>query len=283
MIKRILMKSFASVLFLTALSANADSYTISFDEDGLRAPTGANQCTGSCSKKYKYNKGQIIDEEFTSTGHIGSLGGVDVTFWAQTSWDNWGSSDVSGDPNAFDNANSDLFLTLFNTDATWATQDEDLKVGQGNVAIIHERNDQCKLKWNNGKGLCKDPDDRYSGDNPHGGFIFVEFSEAVSLKSIDLADMEDGANQRGSFSFYGSAGNMIDGVEMMTVTGNKGYVTQNFSLSETISYLVIRMQGSGGFKNLSFEKSNVAQVPEPATVALFGLALLLIYRQRATS
>ena len=112
----------------------------------------------------------------------------------------------------------------------------------------------------------------------HACFVFIDFSEPVSLKSIGLADIEDGANQRGSFSFYGSAGNMIDGVEMMTVTGNGGYTTQNFSLSETISYLVIRMQGSGGFKNLSFD--TVAKVPEPSTIVLFGLAMLFIYRQK---
>ncbi|QOL25304.1 PEP-CTERM sorting domain-containing protein [Thalassotalea sp. LPB0316] len=276
------MKSFASMLFLAAFSANSDSYTISFDESGLRAPTDGNNCA-TCQWKYSKNKGQIIDEEFTSSGHIGALGGVDVTFWAQTDWSHWGSSNVSSDPNAFNNANSDLFLTLFNTDATWATQDEDLKVDQGNVAIIHERNEQCNLAWNGGKGLCKDPDDRYSGNNPHGGFIFVEFSEAVSLKSIDLADMEDGANQRGSFSFYGSAGNMIDSVEMMTVTGNRGYAKHDFSLSDTISYLVIRMQGSGGFKNLSFNTASATQVPEPSTMVLFALALLLIYRQKASA
>ncbi|GLX82663.1 PEP-CTERM sorting domain-containing protein [Thalassotalea eurytherma] len=271
------MKSFASMLFLAALGANADSYTISFDENGLRSPTDGNNCA-TCKWKYSKNKGQIIDEEFTSTGHIGSLGDVDVTFWAQSSWAHWGSSDVSADANAFNKTNSDLFLTLFNTDATWVTQDEDLKVDQGNVAVIHERNGQCNLNWNGGKGLCKDPDDRYSGSDPHGGFVFIDFSEPVSLKSIGLADIEDGANQRGSFSFYGSAGNMIDDVEMMTVTGNGGYTTQNFSLSETISYLVIRMQGSGGFKNLSFD--TVAKVPEPSTIVLFGLAMLFIYRQK---
>lgn len=290
MIKRILVKSLSSMLFLTALGANAGSYNISFDENGLRSPAY------KANKDKVVNKGTIIDNEFSDDraqwyvdrNKNELVKGVSVDFWVQSQWNG----------TDFDSANADLFLTLFNSNPNnnWNTQDPDLEVGQGNLAIINEHGDCDAGKWG-GRGYCGDPDDRYDNGQPYefnndsfesgtpnGGFVFVHFGQPVNLLSIDLADMESGPNQQGSFAFYNSTGNMLGNTELMTHTGNKGYATHNFSIADSISYLVIRMQGSGGFKNLAFNTPpSKVTVPEPSTAVLFLIAMAFIYRQRVSA
>lgn len=301
MLKRTLVKVFAPLVLLTATYANADDFTITFDEPGL----DSNSCWGA-SCPGKTNLSDIVDREYQS-GAFGSKGdfhygddtqGLDVRFWAQTSEEGNQKKSVdfdSGRPAHVRNANA--WLTLFNSDLDSSNIknggiDSDLLVDKGNVAIIHERNTDCH-KVNGTKNKCENPDDRYdthfSGGNnsspanptglPNGGFVFVQFSKPVSLHSIDLADIEGSNNQRGSFRFYNGNTTVLNASQTwtpMNVTGNGGYGTQQFNLSDSITTLVIRMQGSGGFKNIAFS----ANVPEPSTLAIFALALFGLVWQR---
>ena len=256
MIIRSLLNGLGIAFIFLCVSAAADTYTITFDETGLHSPTASE------------NWGTIIDNEYGSDNLI-NYGGIDVTFWAQTSQSNFSNS------NNFSSNNANLFLTLFNSDATFSTEDPDLIVGQGNLAVIHERNHECSLANNR----CNDPDDRYRSGSPHGGFVFINFSQAVNLHSIGLADIESGSNQRGKIRFYNSAGATVQNAgsnwTMMDVTGNKGYTTQEFNFASNITYMVLRMQGSGGFKNLTFSSTNV--VPEPSSFLIFLMSLALLY------
>lgn len=252
--KKLLLAGLCSAAMLGASPALATSYTISFDEPQVHGPTQSE------------NWGTIIDNEYGSDNLI-NFGDVDVTFWAdrQMEWD----------------ANqADLFLTLFNSNATFPTEDPDLLVGQGNLGIIHERNGECNL----GTNRCTDPDDRYDGSSePHGGFIFVEFDKSVNLHSLDLADTEGSPDQQGEIAFFTSAGNMLGDWHSMGVTGNGGFMTQNFTLGQQITHMVIRMQGTGGFKNIAFSSRSQGgtQVSEPESIALMLFGLVAIYRLRA--
>lgn len=307
MLKRTLVKVFAPLVLLTATYANADDFTITFDEPGL----DSNSCWGAACPG-RTNLSDIVDKEYQKGGfgdkaahknrgfYFGNDNeGVDVRFWAQTSEQGNQSKTVD-----FDNGkrpvhvkNANAWLTLFNSDLESSAIknggiDDDLLVGKGNIAIIHERNNECSAA-NGTNNKCENPDDRFdshfSGGNssspvnptglPSGGFVFVQFSKPVSLHSIDLADIEGSNQQRGSFRFYNGNTTVLNASQTwtpMNVTGNKGYTTQQFSLADSITTLVIRMQGSGGFKNIAFS----ADVPEPSTLAIFALALFGLAWQR---
>lgn len=261
-----------TVFSTSTLIANAADFTIDFA--GLKSPGCGSQENYDAGKNC--SKSRVIDDEYTSSGSKGSLGGIDVTFWVQHTDQ---GNDFS-DANSFSNANKDGFLTLFNSNIQWDTNDNDLKVGQGNLAIINET--ACGTK-------CVKPDDRYIGSNstdasnptgtPNGGFVFIQFSQAVNLHSIGLADMENSANQKGSFRFYNSAGVTVQNAgnnwTAMNGAGGNTYTEQSFSFANAITTMVIRMQGSGGFTNLAFSK-----VPEPTTIALFGFGLLALAFKR---
>jgi len=262
---KVVLKVFSTLLLISAASfANAGEYTITFDEAGLHTQTVTE------------NYGTVLDDEYAASG-IDTVAGVDVTFWAQSSWTE--GDDVSS-------SNADLFLTLFNSDlATGETEDDDLLVDQGNIAIIHERNGECSVVSNQ----CTDPDDKHEDpiNGVHGGFIFIEFSEPVSVHSIGFADIESGTNQLGQFAFIDSAGAFL-GYQQMDVTGNGGYTEQDTYLGETmteasagdlISYIVIKMVGSGGINDITFSKA-ATSVPEPTNIVILMFGLLMMSRLR---
>lgn len=258
------------VIMSSAFAVNANEYTITFDEDFVVSPY----------QDGNGNTSTIIDNEYVGTG---LYDGIDVTFWAQHSSQGDGSGVDLNDATTFSNNNADGFLTLFNSEYTGTTADSDLQFvdeDKGNLGIIHEvdvdGNGACA------GNSCTNPDDRYvftGTSEPNGGFIFIEFSEAVNLHSIDLADMESNANQQGSFAFYNAAGNLVpnagDNWTDMIAAGENTYSTQSLAFAQNITTMVIRMQGSGGFKNLSFSK-----VPEPTTLAIFGLGLIALVARR---
>ena len=255
MLKKLITQSACTTLLLSSFITSASVVnTITFDESNVQGPTSASQ-----------NFATIIDNEYENTSF---LNGVDVTFWADQQFDINNTT-----------SSNDLFLTLFNTDADWDTQDPDLVVnaGLGNVAVIHERNGDCSLSTNS----CNDPDDRFvnNGTGTNGGYVFAEFSEEVILHSIGLVDMEGGVNQRGEIAFFDEnqqiIGNWID----MDVTGNGGYTNQVFDLDQGFTYLVLNVVGSGGFGDIQFSQAATTTtppttVPGPSTLVIFVLGLL---------
>lgn len=306
------MKKLSALLLvgsLAAFNANASGatqYTIDFDDPNFVAP-GSSHGWGKWS--------QVIDDEYSD----GRFGGIDVNFWTsiQTGVNGFNGLDfnntyynpVSTDNSQNSSSNIAPYLVLFNT-ALSGSDDSDLEVGVnngdgyasnytgGNIAIINEN-------WNDGSSgsewcgadsagqlYCKDPDDRYSGSNgaPHGGWVFVNFSQPVNLHSIDLVDMENGSNQLGSFGFYDATQTLM-GTQAMTPTtlnttkssGNGGWLTQTFNSAMNVTTLVLRMQGSGGFDNIVFSAVR-RNVSEPSTIAIMLLSLgLLAFRFKRKS
>lgn len=255
--QKFLIKSFfiAGFFSLFSFSAHADDFIITFNEAGLQSPTASD------------NRGTIIDNEYGSDNVI-NLGSLDVTFWAQKHYS----------PGTLDSSNADLFLTLFNSNATFATADNDLKVGQGNLVVIQEHSDNCSLTDN----LCANPDDRANGSSPKGGYIFAEFSQPISMHSIGFADIEDGYDNE-TIAFLDDAGTLIGNWRNMEMTGDNGYKVKHFGDSQInsgdrISYMILKMKTSGGFDDMKF--STTAKIPEPSSIVLFALALLLNMRNK---
>lgn len=262
LIKSLLKGLSISLLLSAAFSSSADEFTITFDDAGAH--------------------GTVLDNEY-SAGGIDTIAGLDITFWAQTAWN---KNDYVSGINNVNNANEDLFLTLFNSDAASSSTDPDLLVGKGNIAIIHERNNECDKVRN----TCTDPDDRYeSSSNIHGGFMFVQFSQPVSVHSIGLADIENTNEQRGQFGFINSAGSFL-GYKNMTALGNGSYTEQTSyknsqtmtqaSAGDLISYIVIKMKGSGGINDIKISRTTPTAVPEPTSIVMLGLGLLMMARLR---
>ena len=248
MLKTLMTVAFGTASLLSSFLCSALPLTekIEFNEFGVHSPTSAAAAD---------NWGTIIDHEYEAANYFGD---VNVSFWA----------DKTLDFDMNDNDGTDLFFTLFNSNATFQTEDDDLVVNQGNIGIIHERNSECSLALNR----CTDPDDRYKNGSPHGGFVFAKFSQAVNLHSILLADIEGSSNQRGEIAFFDSTQQVIGNWIDMTVTGNGGSAVQNFMPTQNATYMVMRMQGSGGFKNIEFSKA--VAVPEPAMLGVLVLGLM---------
>lgn len=293
----------ASMLLASNVAMASTNYTIGFEEDDLIRPGGS-----------EGNWGQVIDDEYINGTFGGNDGGffgdIDVRFWTSVETDVNFNNVSFTDPNFVDNPTWESsdgtksrapYLVLFNTGYT-DTDDNDLEVGVDNgdgmasnypgedstIAIINEDWDDgdyyeiCKEKGTENELACKDPDDRYkSGSSPHGGWVFIEFSEPVNLHTINLVDIENGGNQLGEIGYYGDTNNLLGSESMLPTydnttktNGNGGWVTQTLNSVYEVTTLVLRMQGSGGFDNIVFSAANVTEVAEPSTIAMFGLATI---------
>ncbi|MDM7859800.1 hypothetical protein QTP81_04165 [Alteromonas sp. ASW11-36] len=305
------LKKLSALLLLGSLAAfnasasGATQYTIDFDDPNFVAP-GSSHGWGKWS--------QVIDDEYSD----GRFGGIDVSFWTsiQTGVNGFDGLDFNPSSNfSITNSGKDSngnaasiapYLVLFNT-AYSSSDDNDLEVGVnnndgmasnytgGNIAIINENwadgnNERCTAYM--GNDYCHDPDDRYTSSDgaPHGGWVFVNFSQPVNLHSIDLVDMENRSNQLGSFGFYDATQTLM-GTQAMSPTllntssshGNGGWLTQTFNGAMNVTTLVLRMQGSGGFDNIVFSAVR-RNVSEPSTIAIMLLSFgLLVFRLKRKS
>ncbi len=256
MLKKLILQSACTTLLLSSFITSASVVsTITFDESIVQGPTAA------------HNFGTIIDNEYENTNFLND---VDVTFWADQAFDINNTT-----------SNNDLFLTLFNSEATFQTLDQDLVVPTanfGNIAVIHERNGDCSLATNS----CYSPDDRFVNQNTgtNGGYIFAEFSEEVILNSIGLVDLEPNSNQTAEIAFFDENRQLIGNWVDLDVTGNGGYTTQAFDLQHGFTYLAIHFVGSGGFTDLEFSSASATSVPEPSTLVIFALGLMGLASRR---
>jgi len=136
----------------------------------------------------------------------------------------------------------------------------------GNVLVIHENPSSCDAL------ICTDPDDE--GRRPAGGFT-IDFSEAVTLNSIDFFDIElEEALDSNAINLFDFNGDEISENTFYTpgTGGNNTWDRLLFAVDDVYS-IEINLNGSGAISNLDFDYASVS-VPEPSTLAILGLALL---------
>ncbi|MDO6685195.1 MULTISPECIES: PEP-CTERM sorting domain-containing protein [unclassified Agarivorans] len=139
----------------------------------------------------------------------------------------------------------------------------------GNVLIIHENPNSC-----NGL-ICSNPDDE--GRRP-AGYFTINFSSAVLLESIDFFDIElaeNGYTPQNAIHLFDAQNNEIFPADFYTphTGGDNTWDRLNFDVAE-VSSLRIHLNGSGAIDNIKFS------VPEPGSIALFGLAVFGLVARR---
>lgn len=136
----------------------------------------------------------------------------------------------------------------------------------GNILVIHENPGSCD------DFTCNNPDDE--GSRPAGTFT-IDFSEAVTLNSIDFFDIElEEATDSNAINLFDINGDEISADTFYTPStgGNNTWDRLLFDIVGVYS-IEINLNGSGAISNLDFDYVT-ASVPEPSTLVVFGLALL---------
>lgn len=131
----------------------------------------------------------------------------------------------------------------------------------GNVLIINEIPGNC-----NGV-TCTNPDDE--GSRP-AGYFSIMFDSGVTLNSIDFFDIErEEAVANNAIRLFDIVGDEMNIGQFFTPAtgGNNTWGRMDFNVAGVYE-MEIRLNGSGAIDNLNFTK-----VPEPATLALFGIGL----------
>lgn len=200
-----------------------------------------------------YAAGTIIDDEYSlSNGVI--FNGVNVARNA----DNLA---VIFDTNNYTGGDSDLAAPFFNNSNLG-------DLSPGNVLIIHENPNTCNAT------ICTNPDDE--GRRP-AGYFNIDFSEAITLNSIDFFDIESQeTNNNTLVSLFDINGDQISPNTFYTpfTGGNNQWERLDFGISG-IHSMQIKLHGSGAIDNISY-----TTVPEPATLAIFALGLIGLATRR---
>ena len=135
----------------------------------------------------------------------------------------------------------------------------------GNVLIIHEDPSTCDAL------SCTNPDDE--GSRP-AGYFTIDFGSSVILNSIDFFDIEvDEAIANNSIQLFDVNGSEISTGSFFTPStgGNNTWDRLYFDVADVYS-VQINLNGSGAISNIDYTSS--VSVPEPSTLAIFGIALL---------
>lgn len=175
---------------------------------------------------------------------------------------------------------------IFDTDQA-STRDPDL-VGPWDGGNLYDTNDlnniliiaENSIDANN-DGLIDNPDDE--GSRP-AGTLSLEFVSQLTSVSFDLVDIER-SGENGNVSFYDgstlltsvSFGQFVDSSDAYFQAGvvyGNNYANSIGTISATdlgiagFNRIDFNLAGSGGIDNI-----NVNEVPEPATMVLFGAGL----------
>lgn len=134
-----------------------------------------------------------------------------------------------------------------------------------NVLIVSEDKfsgpgDSDYLSLPGGGFAAKNPD-----DNAGGGTLEFTFSTPATLSFLEILDIEEAG---GSFVGVQTGGNQL--VKNLPAPGDSSYQKVDFTDWDSIEILYVDFVGSGAVASLSY-----TPIPEPRTIALGGMALLL--------
>jgi len=136
----------------------------------------------------------------------------------------------------------------------------------GNVLVIHETPSTCDAS------TCSNPDDE--GSRP-AGYFTIDFSESVTLNSIDFFDVEyDEATSNNAIHLFDIDGDELNIDEFYTpyTGGNNTWDRLYFDVADVYS-IEINFFGSGAISNIDFTSATTS-VPEPTTLAVFAMGLI---------
>jgi len=212
--------------------------------------------------------GQVIDTEYQNFFGLGS--GVSISAI------NNDDSNADNDAVIFDtnpaadsgNRDADLHAPFNAVNALFPNLPDNFL--PGNILILQENNIGCA------DGVCDVPDDegtRFS-NKPTGVFTF-DFDQSVFLETIDFFDVEDAENGTGPHNEITVT--LDDQSTRIFHTpetgGNNKYGQVAFNLAGVVK-IEVELRGSGGLDNIKGQYGN--NIPEPMSIALFGLGLLLL-------
>lgn len=151
--------------------------------------------------------------------------------------------------------------------------------GYRNILIIQSHEDYYTRKCGGGlygSGVCSEADDEGKG-----GDIVFEFDQEVTLFKMNIFDIEESG---GKVKFADADGNWIHTVDIPSMDNNGvGLLTFNGEEGFKAHKMMVWLAGSGGIDNIMGDSpTTTTNVPEPATLGLFGLGLVAmgLYRRR---
>ena len=240
------MKRIISLVAIALVSSSVHAGVITFDELGLtHGSVVNNQYSGVAISAINITSGDGAN--FAVAYNSSGTGGEDSDLEGPT----WGNSNITG----------------VNT------------MNFGNVLIIQENHSDGTGVQGCAGGQCLFPDDE--GQRRAGSLIF-DFDMSIDSFGFDLIDVE-GAEASGGFlaSFFGSGGGLLGfiGFEQFEPGGafDQGAVYGDNSVNRIdpidlsvfgdVKRVELGLGGSGAVDNIKYS------VPEPLTIALFGIGL----------